>query len=100
MNASINRRWMLRGILTGALTTGAAASVAATPAISATEKRPTRFLAFWRPIKRLGRAGCVRSPLRGAFLHRRNNRKPIVFKVGGSPPSPKRASSAPPPSHP
>jgi hypothetical protein len=37
MNASIDRRWMLRGILTGALTAGAAASVAATPAISATE---------------------------------------------------------------
>jgi hypothetical protein len=37
MNASIDRRWMLRGILTGAPTTGAVASVAAMPAISATE---------------------------------------------------------------
>jgi hypothetical protein len=36
MNASIDRRWMLRGILTGALTAGAAATVAAILAIAAT----------------------------------------------------------------
>jgi hypothetical protein len=50
------------------------------------------------------RGPCVKSPDAEAFLRRRNNSAPIVFKVGGSltfsPPSPKRASSAPPPSQP